>query len=237
MPPPGYEPFLRAICADPGDDTARLVYADWLDENDDPDRAEFIRLQVAVPERPEKHDPRHTRYMRAIELQKRHRATWAGELPRLSGINWPFLFRRGFVSEVQVSDGKWLLHHREQIFRATPVQFLTLHDAGLSTLQKVLDLSEFEQLLGLSFQNCRVMPGQWSALTECPRLAKLKRLAIDPAVRWGQPIHIALSDGDAEELVNSPHLAALESVRINGSVSPAALAALRARFKTAHARS
>jgi len=46
MLPPGYEPFLRAICTDPEDDTVRLVFADWLDENGDPERAEFIRLQV-----------------------------------------------------------------------------------------------------------------------------------------------------------------------------------------------
>ncbi len=38
MPPPGYEPFLRAICESPEDDTERLVYADWLDENGDAER-------------------------------------------------------------------------------------------------------------------------------------------------------------------------------------------------------
>ncbi|MCI0701460.1 MAG: TIGR02996 domain-containing protein [Planctomycetia bacterium] len=38
--------LLRAIYANPDDDTARLVYADWLDEHDQPDRAEFIRLQI-----------------------------------------------------------------------------------------------------------------------------------------------------------------------------------------------
>lgn len=36
--------FLEAIRANPADDTARLVYADWLDERGDP-RAEFIRLR------------------------------------------------------------------------------------------------------------------------------------------------------------------------------------------------
>ncbi|MBN9120375.1 MAG: TIGR02996 domain-containing protein [Planctomycetes bacterium] len=51
MPPPGYEPFLHAICADPEDDTPRLVYADWLDENGAPERAEFIRLQIAFDRR------------------------------------------------------------------------------------------------------------------------------------------------------------------------------------------
>lgn len=35
--------FLAAIRANPADDTTRLVYADWLDERDDP-RAEYVRL-------------------------------------------------------------------------------------------------------------------------------------------------------------------------------------------------
>ena len=42
--------FLRAILADPADDTPRLVYADWLDERDDPAEAgmaEFLRLTAA----------------------------------------------------------------------------------------------------------------------------------------------------------------------------------------------
>lgn len=50
--------FLKAIAADPADDTARLVYADWLDEyateipGRDPDemrgRAELIRVQCEL---------------------------------------------------------------------------------------------------------------------------------------------------------------------------------------------
>ena len=41
--------LLRAIIANPGEDTPRLAYADWLDERGeegDAERAEFIRLQV-----------------------------------------------------------------------------------------------------------------------------------------------------------------------------------------------
>jgi uncharacterized protein (TIGR02996 family) len=37
--------ILQAIIADPDDDTPRLVYADWLEENGQPDHAELIRLQ------------------------------------------------------------------------------------------------------------------------------------------------------------------------------------------------
>jgi uncharacterized protein (TIGR02996 family) len=40
--------FQTAIAADPTDNTTRLVYADWLDEHDERDRAEFIRVQVEL---------------------------------------------------------------------------------------------------------------------------------------------------------------------------------------------
>lgn len=39
--------FLRAIAADPSDDLPRLVYADWLEERDDP-RAAFLRTEVSL---------------------------------------------------------------------------------------------------------------------------------------------------------------------------------------------
>jgi len=42
------EALVRAVCETPDDDTPRLVYADWLDENDKPERAEFIRKQVEL---------------------------------------------------------------------------------------------------------------------------------------------------------------------------------------------
>lgn len=40
--------ILAAILASPEDDTARLVYADWLQEQGEHGRAEFIRVQVAA---------------------------------------------------------------------------------------------------------------------------------------------------------------------------------------------
>lgn len=47
--------FLNAIRANPDDDTTRLVYADWLDDRDDP-RGAFVRLHLALrsvaPDRP-----------------------------------------------------------------------------------------------------------------------------------------------------------------------------------------
>src|SRR5829696_7436743 len=42
------EALLRAIIENPEDDAPRLVFADWLDEHGEPDRAEFIRLQIEL---------------------------------------------------------------------------------------------------------------------------------------------------------------------------------------------
>jgi uncharacterized protein (TIGR02996 family) len=41
----------RAVLADPADDAPRLVYADWLDEQGESDRAALIRVQVELTRR------------------------------------------------------------------------------------------------------------------------------------------------------------------------------------------
>lgn len=40
--------FLDAIVADPDEDTHRLVYADWYTENNQEEKGEFIRVQIAL---------------------------------------------------------------------------------------------------------------------------------------------------------------------------------------------
>jgi uncharacterized protein (TIGR02996 family) len=40
------ESFLRMIEADRQDDATRLIYADWLEENGQAEKAEYLRLHV-----------------------------------------------------------------------------------------------------------------------------------------------------------------------------------------------
>jgi uncharacterized protein (TIGR02996 family) len=40
--------LIAAILANPDEDTPRLALADWLQENGEPERAEFIRVQVEL---------------------------------------------------------------------------------------------------------------------------------------------------------------------------------------------
>ena len=40
--------LLAAVCDAPEDDLPRLAYADWLEEQGDPDSADFIRVQCRL---------------------------------------------------------------------------------------------------------------------------------------------------------------------------------------------
>src|SRR5690348_11557710 len=43
-----HDAFLHAIRAEPGDDAPRLVFADWLEDNGQPERAELVRVQCEL---------------------------------------------------------------------------------------------------------------------------------------------------------------------------------------------
>ena len=71
--------FLRAIVSEPADDTARLVYADWLEETGEPvqvARAEFIRTQIQA-------HTLHPNDPRRAELQAH-----AAELFAVNWVEW-----------------------------------------------------------------------------------------------------------------------------------------------------
>jgi uncharacterized protein (TIGR02996 family) len=91
--PDRYEAFLSAIHADPDDDTHRLVFADWLDDHGESDRAEFIRVQVELARLPKKSPNRAALEKREKELEKGYRESLVGELPKRIRTR----FRRGLL--------------------------------------------------------------------------------------------------------------------------------------------
>src|ERR1700722_5073147 len=90
----------RAVIANRDDDTPRLIYADWLDENGQSDRASFIRAQVegarAEPFSPEALEAES----RADRLLVRHLKKWTRHLDG-SVFEEPG-FHRGFIEHVGV---------------------------------------------------------------------------------------------------------------------------------------
>jgi uncharacterized protein (TIGR02996 family) len=92
------ERLLRAILRDPADDAARLVYADWLEENGDGERAEFVRVQLDLAGEGFRRCPPHAHWTgcadvarhellraRESELLEANARRWSGSLPRLLG--------------------------------------------------------------------------------------------------------------------------------------------------------
>jgi uncharacterized protein (TIGR02996 family) len=82
--------FLAAITANPEDDTARLVYADWLQERNDP-RAVYLRLEVRRhrmrPRERRQNDPFH----QLEGLRKHATPDWLSRIDRTMRLSmfWP----------------------------------------------------------------------------------------------------------------------------------------------------
>jgi uncharacterized protein (TIGR02996 family) len=86
--------LLAAIWAEPHDDTPRLVYADWLDENGQSPRAEFIRVQIELARRDPWDDHAVELTAREGALSDLHAAEWKAKLPQ----RWHSSpFHRGFL--------------------------------------------------------------------------------------------------------------------------------------------
>jgi uncharacterized protein (TIGR02996 family) len=105
--------LLTAIAAHPDEDTPRLVYADWLDEHDQPLHAEFIRIQIEIARK--EHLPRAV-LNRYVDLFKRNQELLDSDdgelLGPLAGLpdEARIEFHRGFVSRVELPVGQFLSH-------------------------------------------------------------------------------------------------------------------------------
>jgi uncharacterized protein (TIGR02996 family) len=98
--------LLAAILANPDEDTPRLVFADWLDEDgtgSNAARAEFIRVQCELTRSPERQPyppAHHARLSRFMQLFNAHEKEWLGVV----GVPRPrAIFRRGFVEDVRAT--------------------------------------------------------------------------------------------------------------------------------------
>ena len=98
--------LLAAIYANHDDDTPRLVYADWLDEHDQPERAEFIRVQIELASQEDQRSAEFSRlWNRQDELLKAHEKEWTAHLGSFDREKVWFDFRRGFPDQLTVRDG------------------------------------------------------------------------------------------------------------------------------------
>lgn len=142
--------LLRAVLADPASDAARLIYADWLEEQGERDRAEFVRVQVelAKPHRGIEKliatvghlvSPSAVANMRQQakpELVERERELWAQNRQawevRCPGFDLGPASRawwvRGFLTEIHLPLSAFLEHARD-LFSRHPITAVVISDA------------------------------------------------------------------------------------------------------------
>ncbi len=147
--------FLAAIAAEPDDDTHRLIFADWLEEHDQPERAELIRVQCELEPVRDDHDNARPAALRQREeeLLRRFWKPWCDERAahfggHSQGIG--LLVRRGLPASVQMPV-QWFLDDAEVLRREYP------------TIQR-LDLFRVH--------------GWGERLARCPHLAGIRELEI-----------------------------------------------------------
>ena len=123
------EQLLAAIIAHPGEDTPRLVFADWCDENGDGARAAFIRESIGRKWR-DTFEEGIGAYLPKIRpkngtrlYSQSEKATFLHLAPALPGIAWTV--RRGFAEGVTCTSERWA-QCADQLIAEYPIQSVEL---------------------------------------------------------------------------------------------------------------
>ncbi len=213
--PKQQQALSRAIADSPDEDAPRLVYADWLDDHGEPERAEFIRVQCRLAEREQRADvpfgdPDEER---ARLLWNANADRWVAELPALGrvGYYFPTAFR-GFPM-VTFPNPDDLVQHGERLLAATPLEAVLFARLPRLPLARLLKTSFPERICRLIIQNlpAGAEPGLAGWLTS-PRAERLRRLEVYNCEDWTAVLR-AVAD--------SRHLARLEVVKkVESSLGP-----------------
>ena len=137
--------LVRAICEFPNDDTPRLIYADFLEENGEAERAAFVRAQIEAARVPA---------WEPFAVYCRHRKTeWNNEgkpfrdslpeLPPGMGVEWHSqAFHRGLGWRVKVSSLHGWNQIARQLYEVAPIGELDLNPPSILDDWKAFAKSE-----------------------------------------------------------------------------------------------
>ena len=171
-------PFLKALLTDPEDDTLRLAMADWLDENGDATRAEFIRTQIELARGVANRARRIELEARQSKLLFAHDAEWVAplaEVLRCKPGEWGgWVFRRGFVEYFRLK-ARTVLTHGFRLVQLTPVRELYL-EADTGVLAELWSQPWVRSLTHV--YEIRVTEAVAEAMISSPHLSNLRYLYV-----------------------------------------------------------
>jgi uncharacterized protein (TIGR02996 family) len=221
--------FIQAIADAHADDAPRLIYADWLDEHGQPERAEFIRGQCRLAAM----RPRDKGYRPLAEriavLAREHGRKWDRELRKLAT---QVSYHRGFADAATVPARKFL-DNAQDLFRLAPIRHLQInHAKDLSA--EVADSPHLRRVTSLCFRNNFRMTSSFWRFLKSPHLSHLTGLdlggnkigpgGLNALLQTDLPALTVLGlDGSRlgvsglEELAASPLLGQLTSLSLSAS--------------------
>ena len=193
--------LLSAIRDEPDDAVNRQVLADQYEQAGDPDRANFIRSQVARAELP-RWDPRAV----AMELDERailrdHEAAWRAELPTVAGVRYVG-FDRGLFAWLAFDDAALISKHIEAAMTACPITGVRMRWPRRGARPK---LDAIEGLRSLVVSGTLLQNADLAWLAKSPVLSTIEDLTLQNS---------RLDDKALGTLLDSPHLGRLRRLRL-----------------------
>jgi uncharacterized protein (TIGR02996 family) len=201
--------LLAAVVADPDADAPRLVYADWLQEHDDEEQAQFIRAGVGIEWLTTFEDEKRQRVTRRLDdTAVRHGVRW---LEALGVRPADLVYERGMVEGVVYDSYEAFRADAPLLFARVPVRDVTIDRLdGYDPLRELGATPELERLLGLHLANdgWAVTTRAWTAFVTSPHLARLQVLSVRDA---------GLIDDDARVLARCEQFGDLEELGLSGN--------------------
>lgn len=124
--------ILAYILAEPDEDDHRIIAAEWWDDHEESDRAEFVRVQLELarlePDTPENCKPAWaTLSRRERELTRNgvEQIFWAADLPCSGSPENGTVWRRGFIEGIACPWGHWQ-ENASKILTRQPVRKVVL---------------------------------------------------------------------------------------------------------------
>jgi uncharacterized protein (TIGR02996 family) len=198
--------FLTAVKDAPEEDAPRLVFADWLEDRDDP-RGTFLRLQVLLAQEKAGSPKRLELAQQAGALLEQHTAEWLGPLAR-AGFHCSF--QRGLI-HLRTSPSVLLTKQGEQIARDPAfawVDELRMGKVSAAGGKKLAASAALDGLVALHLSYRGIRDAGAIALAGSPRIARLRVLELE---------YNGIERAGAEALAASPHLANLRILGLLGN--------------------
>jgi uncharacterized protein (TIGR02996 family) len=178
------EAFLATILEHPDEDAPRLVYADWLEEQGETDRAEFIRVQIELAKldvEPERRSDLELRESQLMRNKKKWLQPVFERIGKFTEYAAEFGFCRGFVESARMRANR-VAECADALFSTVPLRELKAYEFQAGGFDLLFACSHLDKLISLQLDR-GPGPGAFPAefikrLIDCPRLVQLRRLSL-----------------------------------------------------------